>query len=99
MMESESQLITGYPVLKKTALRLGIITPESSDQEVNAAVQGLESKIKTEKIGSTNIIKIIAKTKRAQEAVELANAVAKVYIEENLLSKTLQARSARQFIE
>ena len=50
MMESESKLITGYPVLKKTAYRLGVIDENSDEQTINAAVHLLEGKLKTERL-------------------------------------------------
>jgi capsular exopolysaccharide synthesis family protein len=99
LMESESQLIKGYPILKKTAVKLGMITAEADEDQVNKAVSKLEQMITAEQEGSTNIIRITAKADNSQLAIELANTVAQIYIEENLLSKTLQARNARQFIE
>ncbi len=99
MMESETKLIKGSLVLKKSALRLGLTGESSSEEDINKVVAELEEKISAERIGSTNIIKITAKSSIAPEAIEIANMVASVYIEENLLGKTLQARSTRQFIE
>ncbi|MFH1459636.1 MAG: polysaccharide biosynthesis tyrosine autokinase [Candidatus Omnitrophota bacterium] len=99
MMESESKLIRGYPVMKKTAYELGMINENSTVDEINRAINTIEEKISTERVGTTNIIQIIATSSSPDEAILLANAVANVYIKENLLNKTLQARSARQFIE
>lgn len=99
MMESESQLIRGYPILKKTAIKQAMISADSTEEQVNAAISRLEGMVKTEREGTTNIIRIIASADNAQWAIEIANTVASVYIEENLLGKTLQARSARQFIQ
>jgi len=99
MMESETQLIRGNQIMKKTASRLGMILDDSTNDQINLAISKLEGMIKAEREGTTNIIRIIASADNAQLAIETANMVASVYIEENLLGKTLQARSARQFIQ
>ena len=98
-MESQAKLIHGFDIMKKTALRLGMISDKSSKPEIDEKVSQLSGKIETEKIGTTNIIRIIAHSTDSQEAITIANTVADVYIEENLLEKTRQARTARQFIE
>jgi polysaccharide biosynthesis transport protein len=99
MMESETQLIRGSEIMKKTALKLGLISADSSPTQINAAISKLGDMVKAEREGTTNIIRIIVGADNPQMAIETANTVASVYIEENLLGKTLQARSARQFIE
>ena len=57
MMESESKLIRGYPVMKKTAYELGMINENSTVDEINRAINTIEEKISTERVGTTNIIK------------------------------------------
>lgn len=99
IMESQAKIIKGYPVIKKVALHLGFIEENSPLDAVNEAVTRISSQVETELIGRTNIIKIMATSKKPQEAVDLANAVARVYVEENLLSKNKQARSVREFVE
>ena len=47
----------------------------------------------------TNIIKIAATAGDGKMAMDLANAVAEVYVEENLLEKRKRATAARKFIE
>ncbi|MGD9015126.1 MAG: GNVR domain-containing protein [Candidatus Omnitrophota bacterium] len=99
IMESQAKIIRGYPILEKVALRLGMINQDSSKSEANRVVSSLQGKIETETITRTNIIRITATTDTARAAMVLANAVAEVYVQENLLEKTKQARHARQFIE
>lgn len=99
IMESQTRAIKGFPVMKKAALLLGMINDKSSVQEVYNAVNGLQGHINTEVIGRTNVIKISAITDTPDMAVKLANTVAEVFVEENFLEKTKQARAARQFIE
>ncbi|MBU1087865.1 MAG: polysaccharide biosynthesis tyrosine autokinase [Candidatus Omnitrophica bacterium] len=99
MMESETQLIRGNEIMKKTAIKMGMISADSDEQQINQAIGKIVGMVKAEREGTTNIIRIIASADNAQFAIETANTVASVYIEENLLGKTLQARSARQFIQ
>lgn len=99
VMESETRAITGYPVMERVALRLGMFDKDSPLDKIHEAVGYLQSKLSTERIKETNMIRIIVISGQAQEAVELANLTADVYIEVNLLEKAKQARHAREFIE
>ena len=99
VMESQTKIIEGYPIMKKVALRLGFIDDSTPIPEVHSVVVGLQGKIIAETIKRTNIIRITASTSSAKAAMELAGTVAHVYVEENLLEKKKQASSARRFIE
>ena len=99
LMASQTKIIKGFPIMKKTALRLNMIQDDSETQEIHRAVREIQNKIDTERLGQTNIIRITASSENAQEAKDLAATVADVYVEENLLEKTEEARSTRQFIE
>jgi len=99
IMETQTKVIKGFPVIKRTALRMGLIDENTPPEKVYAVVGNLQSKIDTKQVGNTNIIKITAVSSDASSAVKLANAVAASYIEENLLEKNKQARTSRKFIE
>ncbi len=99
VMESSTKDIKGYPVMKKAALRLGMIISDSSEERINGVVTGLQDSITTQTIPATNIIQITATANDPQGAMALANTVAQVYVEENLLQKKKQALITRQFIE
>ena len=99
IMESQAKIIKGYPILEKVALRLGMIDGSFSKSQVNSVVSRLQGSIETETITRTNIIRITSTADTAAEAMVLANTVAEVYVQENLLEKTKQARHTRQFIE
>ncbi|MCK5214816.1 MAG: AAA family ATPase [Candidatus Omnitrophica bacterium] len=99
MMESQTKIITGFPITKKVALRLGIIDHTTPIAEIDRSVVQLQNRLNAEIIGSTNIIRITSTADTPHEAMELANTVAQVYVEENLLEKRKQASTARQFIE
>lgn len=99
VMESETKMIKGYPIMKKAALKLGMIDESSPLDVVNNAVGDIQGSIETERVGGTNMIRIIATSDIPKRAMDLANTVAEVYIEENLLDKAKQVRHTRQFIE
>ncbi len=99
VMESETKLIMGYPVMKKTALKLGLISEDTPLEVVNDVVGQIQGSIETERMGATNMIRIFATADEPGKAMNLANTVAEVYIDENLLDKAKQARHTRQFIE
>ncbi|NOZ69758.1 MAG: polysaccharide biosynthesis tyrosine autokinase, partial [Deferribacteres bacterium] len=98
-MASQAMIIKGFPIMKKVALRLKMINDDMPVTEIHRVVSGLQNSIDTERIERTNIIKITASASDPQRAKDLAENVASVYIEENLLEKTRQARNARRFIE
>jgi len=99
VMESETKVIKGYPVMKGVALKLGKISEQSSLEEINNVISGLQGKVETERISTTNMIRISVKSESARDAMELANTIVEIYKEENLKGKAEQARHAREFIE
>lgn len=99
VMESTTRLIKGYEVMKQTAIRLGMVNDRSPLDKINAAVGEMQGSVSTERIGATNMIRIIATTNTAKMAMDMANTVAEVYIDENLADKAKQVRHTRQFIE
>jgi Mrp family chromosome partitioning ATPase len=99
VMESQTKIIKGFPIMRKVALRLGLIDESLPVSEIQIIVAGLQGEFTTETIKRTNIIRITTSSRNAKEAMDFANTVAQVYIEENLLEKKKQASTARQFIE
>lgn len=85
--------------MKNTALRLGMITDSTALNAVNDAVSNLQGCIQTERLGATNMIRILVETETAERARDIAAAVAQSYIESNLQDKAKQVRHARAFIE
>lgn len=98
IMESETKIIKGFPVMEQVALRLGSITKETPSQEAHSIVVGIQGRVTTQKIENTNIIEISTRGSDPREIMNLANTVAQIYVEQNLLEKTKQARAAKQFI-
>ncbi len=99
LMASQTKIIKGFPIIKKVALRLGMIDENSHAVDIQKAVSSLQEQINTERIGQTNIIKITGSASNPGDAKNLAYAVSNTYVEENLLEKTKQSRRTRQFIE
>jgi len=99
IMESQTKIIKGFPIIKKVALHLGLIDDSTPVSKVHGVVVSLQGRITTETMSRTNIIKITASESSAKEAMDLANTVAHVYIEENLLEKRKQANTAHNFIK
>ncbi len=99
VMESETKYIKSYPVMKKVGERMGMIKDGASTEQVNSVVGELQGEVDTEKVGSTNMVRINTTADTAKMAMDLANTVAEVYIEENLSNKARQSRQARTFIE
>lgn len=99
VMESETRLIKGFPVMEQVAKRLGLVTDRTPLVEARDIIGGLQDNIETRKIENTNIIEIAARGGNPKEIMDLVNTVATVYVEQNLAEKNQQARTARQFIE
>ncbi len=99
VMESAAKDIRGFPVIKKAAFRLGLITPSSPPEKINEVVSGLQGGVSAETVRSTNVIQITTSGDEPQSTMDLANTVAQVYVEENLADKKKQAQTTRQFIE
>ena len=99
IMESETKLITGFPVMKKVVLRLKMVDENAADEDIFNAIAQVQGGVSAKTFKDTNIIEIIARSDNAKKAMELANMVAGVYVEENLLEKNKQASTARKFIE
>lgn len=99
VMESETKILKGYPIIKQVALTLEKLNKNSSEAEISSVVSDLQANIETERVGSTNIIRITAKAQNAEGAIELANTLAAEYIKQKLAEKAKEARHVRQFIE
>lgn len=99
LMASQTKIIKGFPIIKKVALHLNMINERSPSAKIHKVVSKLQNRIDTKRIEQTNIIRITASADNAIEARDLAKTVCNMYIEENLIEKTRQARGTRQFIE
>ena len=98
-MSNAAKLIVGFPVLKKVAIRLGMVDENTPVDKIQKVAGKLQDSIKAAPIENTNIIEITATAFDPKKAMDMANAVAEAYIDEDHLEKNKAARMVRNFIE
>jgi Mrp family chromosome partitioning ATPase/uncharacterized protein involved in exopolysaccharide biosynthesis len=103
-IETQAMIIRSFPVLEQVARRLGKLPPAGTpaareSRAYTAVLDGLSSRIRTSRVGGTNIIEITATSTNPREARDLANAVAELYKEYASTLRNARITEARQFIE
>ena len=98
-MENYARIIEGRPVAEGAAKRAGLLKPEMTDPEKEAAIDEVQGAVSTERVVDTNLIGIMATHEDPQKAKDIANAVAESFVEWDLSEKNKQARKTREFIE
>ncbi len=103
-MESQANMIKSYPVMENVAEHLKLIPPvkneaERRDPQRIATVKGLQSQIKTEQVGYTNIIEITAFSSRPEQAKELVSRVAESYKNTHHENKIREASNLKNFVK
>ena len=104
-LATQAALIRSFPVMERTAKKLGRIPPDLTSREIRSAprtlqaITDLQGRVKAEQEGNTNLINITASAPEAEQAARTANAVAEAFREENIATRTKQVREARLFIE
>ncbi len=104
-LATQTVIIRSFPVLERVAKALGMIPKELSSEDIRknpqylGIISQLQSKIRTEQVGSTNIIDIIVTSSDPDEAQKIANTVAEEFKEYSILEKNRQVIEARKFIE
>ncbi|HLC41688.1 MAG TPA: AAA family ATPase, partial [Methylomirabilota bacterium] len=104
-IETQAAVIRSFPIIEKVAKRLGMIPERVGADDILASknfsevVASLQNQVKTQRVGTTNIIDITATSSNPQEAKDIANAVAEVYREEQSRARNRRIVEARQFIE
>ena len=102
---SQTEVARSYPVIEAAAQSAGLIpaTVTSEDVQRNPAllkaVLDLQRRVKVEREGNTNIIKISVTDKDAAQAKRLANGVVEAYKAENSRARNQQVEEGKQFIE
>src|SRR5205807_6803669 len=95
----------GDPGLEQVAKRFGKLPQETGGAAIResrayaSALESLAARVRTSRVGSTNIIEIVATSTSPKEARDLANAVAEVYKEYSSSLRNARIVEARQFIE
>lgn len=104
-IETETKVITSFPVLLRAAKRLKLIEDSipsdtyPSDDRILSILHTLRSKISTSVTGNTNILKIEATSNEPKKSADAANAIAFSYRDFSIHGKKLHATSTIQFIE
>lgn len=104
-IETETKVITSFPVLLRAAKRLKLIEdtiPSNtypSDGRILSVLHSLRSKINTSLTGNTNIIRIESQSNEPKKSSDLANAIALSYRDFSIYGKKLHATNTKQFID
>ncbi|MBI5287006.1 MAG: hypothetical protein HY878_05385, partial [Deltaproteobacteria bacterium] len=97
-LATQTVIIRSFPVLERVAKTLGTI-PRGKAPDYSRIITQLQSKIKTEQEGNTNIINITVTSSDPDEAQRIANTVAQEFREYSILERNKQVMEARRFIE
>jgi len=99
VLSSEERVISSTPVIEEAAKRLKMISDSSSPQEKDNVITDISEGLSTEQVPEAEIIKIKFDSSDPLKAKEIANMIAKVYLEFNFRSINKEAKQARSFIE
>ncbi|MSR77318.1 MAG: polysaccharide biosynthesis tyrosine autokinase [Candidatus Omnitrophica bacterium] len=98
-MATYQSTMTSQKVVERVVLRLGLLAPDATKESLAAKADEIRDSISTKQLGDTNIISIIVQYTDAKLCASIANQTAEVFVENDLLDKTRQARNLRQFVE
>jgi capsular exopolysaccharide synthesis family protein len=104
-INSQTKIITSFPVLEKTAKKLGYLDSKLASTDIlkskehMAVISSLESQVTCEIEENTNIINIMVTSVDSQMASDIANAVAESYRDYNREEINKRTLDTRQFIE
>ena len=104
-LETQAELITGFPVMSLTAKKLGLIPQGATPDEIRTspaymdAIEDLEDQIEVQRVNFTSLIEINVTSSNPEEAAQIANSTAKAFREDNLATRSRHVREARKFIE
>ncbi|MEA3432191.1 MAG: polysaccharide biosynthesis tyrosine autokinase [candidate division WOR-3 bacterium] len=99
IMATEENMIKSRLVMEESARKLGMITEESTKEEIEKAVSTLRGRVSTERVKTANIIEISVISTDRFRAAEIANTVARVYREQSIIQTNKQVIETRKFIE
>ena len=98
-MASQAKLINSYQIMEKVAERLNLINPAMKPAERMARVKGLQAQVETEQVEYTNIIAITTVSSDPEQAMILANTVARVYVDSHFENKKKEAFNVKTFVK
>ncbi len=94
-LSTELEVMTSRPLLTKVVERLNL----KNTQGEPVSAQQLQEKIKAEIVGGADVIQISVENPNPQAAVEVVNALAKIYIEDNISGNRSQSTKALDLLE
>ena len=80
-------------------LRLGELTPPTAEDAVAQALRNLRQNLTVQRVGLTYVISVQVRSPDPQRASDLANAVAKAYVSEQLQSKVSNVLASRDIMQ
>jgi succinoglycan biosynthesis transport protein ExoP len=104
-LATRSEIIKSFPMMEKAAQIMGLLDSTLTAEEIRNnkqyfdIVERLKARVKTEQEGYTNLINIIVTDYDPQRTCDLANALAKVYIDNSFQEKNAQSIRALKAIE
>lgn len=104
-LATQTVMIRSFPVLERVAKRLGLIPRDlpsdtvRKDPKYSRVISRLQSMIRAEQEGNTNIINITVTSNDPEEAQRVANTVAEEFRAYNVFERNKQVIEARRFIE
>ncbi|HCL00350.1 MAG TPA: hypothetical protein DHW42_09655, partial [Candidatus Marinimicrobia bacterium] len=104
-LATRSEIIKSYPMIEKAAQAMGLLDSTLTTEEIRNnkkyfdIVEKLKSRVKTEQEGYTNLINIRVTDYNPQRTADLANSLAKVYIDESFKEKNARSIKALKSIE
>ncbi|MFQ5899946.1 MAG: GumC family protein [Thermodesulfobacteriota bacterium] len=104
-LATQTVIIRSFPVLERVAKALGMMPEDTSSDiirgnpQYSQTISRLQSMIKAEQEGETNIINMTVTSNLPEEAQKIANTVAEEFREYSILKRNRQVIEARKFIE
>lgn len=86
-LQTQAEIVQTDSVLGKAVSRLELTQSRSDSPEFRRAISGVRGSMAVEFVKNTKMMKITMTRNNAQEAADLANAVAEAFIEEDLKSR------------
>lgn len=99
IMATSSALVTSHAVLKEAAKRLGLISKDAKNKEIDEAVETVRGMLSAEPIEMTNILHIMATSSNPRYAASVANVVAQTFRDLDIEEKNKKTTEALRFIE
>jgi len=99
VIATEQNIITSYKVLEELSRRMGLINENSSYQEIEKEVNALVGMVSTQRVETSNAIRIKVTSDNPAKAAAVANTLAKVYADISFEERNKETAEARRFIE